>query len=55
MESWRHDRRMDDLTRLRAVGSSSIHLRRYVGRGRGEIEVPFSELLSVERMAFEAG
>jgi hypothetical protein len=48
-------RRMEDFTRLRAVGSTSIRLRRYVGRGRGEIEIPFSEPLSVERMAFGNG
>ena len=46
---------MADFTRLRAVGLSSICLRRYVGRRRGETEIPFSELLTVERMAFGNG
>ena len=46
---------MQDFTRLRSVGPAAICLRRYVGEGRGEIEVPLSELLSVERMAFRNG
>jgi hypothetical protein len=46
---------MQDVRRLRSVGPSGVRVRRYVGKGRGEVEIPLDELLSVERMGFWYG